>query len=346
MDGIIRLSSAQRKVVLKVYRGAGDARVARRCHVLLLLCQGRSWREIMSVTFCSSSLIRNVCRTVKERGVEGVLGATERRSIAVAWWVMVMLRWLQNHTPRDFGFFRWRWTCGLLALLLWESRRLRISAETIRRTLRQHGFVWRRPRPVVGPKDPEYAEKLGAIRRMLQRLGPDETALFQDEVDVHLNPKIGSQWMEKGKQAEVATPGNNEKRHLSGALDWRTGRLYVSQPHFRRNAQLFVDHLQDLCRRLRCYRVIHIICDNAAFHKSRLVREFLDQQRGRIQLHFLPTYAPETNPIERVWWHLHENVTRNHRCRDMSQLLREVYDYLETNDKHFFELRSCAKLAA
>jgi hypothetical protein len=181
---------------------------------------------------------------------------------------------------------------------------------------------------------------------MLKGLGPSETAVFQDEVDVHLNPKIGSQWMEKGKQAEVVTPGNNEKRHLSGVLDWRTGRLYVSQPHFRRNAQLFVDHLQDLCRRLRCYRVIHVICDNASFHKSRLVREFLAQMDGRIQLHFLPKYAPETNPIERVWWHLHENVTRNHRCRDMSQLLGDVYDFLETNDHHYFELHRVFDQAA
>lgn len=338
MDGIIRLSEAQRKVVLKVYRGAGDARVSRRCHVLLLLSDAWSWREIMAVAFCSSSLIRNVSNAMQSGGVDAVLGRSEQRSIVVAWWVMAVLRWLQNHTPREFGFLRWRWTCGLLARMLWDSYRVRVSAETIRRGLHQHRFVWRRPRPVVGPKDPEYSAKLRALRRMLKGLGPSETAVFQDEVDVHLNPKIGSQWMEVGKQADVVTPGNNEKRHLSGALDWRTGRLYVSQPHFRRNAQLFVDHLQELCRRLRCYRVIHVICDNASFHKSRLVREFLAQTDGRIQLHFLPKYAPETNPIERVWWHLHENITRNHRCSNMTELLQDVYDYLETNNHHYFEL--------
>jgi transposase len=279
-------------------------------------------------------------------GIDAVLGRSEQRPMVVAWWVMVVLRWLQNHTPREFGFLRWRWTCESLAWLLWDLHRVRISGETIRRALHQHGFVWRRPRPVVGPKDPEYSAKLRAIRRMLKGLGSSETAVFQDEVDVHLNPKIGSQWMEKGKQAEVLTPGNNEKRHLSGALDWRTGRLYVSPPHFRRNGQLFVEHLQELCRRLRCYRVIHVICDNASFHSSRLVREFLAQQQGRIQLHFLPKYAPETNPIERVWWHLHENVTRNHRCRDMTELLGDVYDYLEKNNHHYFELHRVFDQAA
>ncbi len=60
---------------------------------------------------------------------------------------------------------------------------------------------------------------------MLHRLRPDKTAVFQDEVDIHLNPKIARQWMEKGKPAVVVAPGDNEKRHLSGDLDWRTGWL-------------------------------------------------------------------------------------------------------------------------
>lgn len=346
MDGIISLSERERKTVLTVYRGTGDARTARRAHVLLLLAEGRSWREIMSLTFCSTSLVRSVNQAMRTGRVEAVLGRGEHRPVVVAWWLMTVLRWLQTQTPRDFGFFRWRWTCGLLALLLWQHHRVRVSGETIRRALHEHGFVWRRPRPIVGPTDPEYVPKLQAIRRLLEDLGPSETAVFQDEVDVHLNPKIGSQWMKRGQQAEVRTPGNNEKRHLSGSLDWKTGRLYVSAPHHRRNAQLFVDHLEVLRQRLRRYRVIHVICDNAKFHDCRQVQKYLDQHPGRFQLHFLPKYAPETNPIERVWWHLHETVTRNHRCTDLPQLLNDVYDYLETNNYHYFEMRRIFTQAA
>jgi transposase len=46
-------------------------------------------------------------------------------------------------------------------------------------------------------------------------------------------------------------------------------------------------------------------------------------------LHFLPRYAPETNPIERIWWRLHETITRNHRCRSLVELVKQVYDWLE-----------------
>ncbi|HMP79818.1 MAG TPA: transposase [Pirellulaceae bacterium] len=96
---------------------------------------------------------------------------------------------------------------------------------------------------------------------------------------------------------------------------------------------MFVGYLEGLRRRLRRYRVIHMICDNAQFHDCRLVRHYLVQHPGRFQLHFLPKYAPEINPIERVWWRLHETITRNHRCTVLPQLLNEVHDYLETNEQ-------------
>jgi transposase len=48
----------------------------------------------------------------------------------------------------------------------------------------------------------------------------------------------------------------------------------------------------------------------------------------RVQLHFLPPYCPDHNRIERLWKDLHDNVTRNHRCSTMDQLMQHVHDYL------------------
>src|SRR5262249_59604170 len=49
--------------------------------------------------------------------------------------------------------------------------------------------------------------------------------------------------------------------------------------------------------RLRGYRVIHVICDNARLHDCQAVRDYLAEHGDRIVLHYLPKYAPETNPI-------------------------------------------------
>jgi len=238
-------------------------------------------------------------------------------------------------SPRDFGFYRSRWTCSTIVVLLDENYGVHVSRETVRRRLHDDDLVWRRPRPVLGPKDPQRAAKLRKIRAVLRNLPVDEMAVFEDEVDVNTNPKIGSMWMRKGQQAEVVTPGTNTKRYLAGSLNWRTGEVVLSEAGTKRNAGLFLAHLDDLRHRFRRYRRIHVICDNAIFHhpkRCRQVRQYVAQWGHRIVLHFLPTYSPDTNPIERVWWHLHEEITRNHRCANIDELLDLVFDWLAAGD--------------
>jgi transposase len=333
MDGSIRLSASDRKSLFDVYRRSTDPEQRLRAHLLLLLADGFAWTVIVEVLYTSTSTINRWRRRYLDEGVECVVGHRKWRASVYEWWLGLALRWVLECSPTRFGFVRSRWSCECIAILLKEDYRVRVSRETIRRRLREANLVWRRPRPVLGPKDPAHAVKLGKIRALLRNLPRDEVAVFMDEVDVNTNPKIGSAWMKRGEQAEVVTPGNNEKRYLAGSLDWRTGRLTLTEgkPRQGRNTDLFLAHLDDLRRRYRCYKVIHVICDNAKPHYAKRVSEYLKEHEGRVVVHYLPAYAPQTNPIERVWWHLHEEVTRNHRCGSMNELLELVRAWLATD---------------
>jgi len=332
MDGSIRLSASDRKTLLRLYRSGVGPR-GRHAQIVLLTADGLSVRDVRRFAYCSFALITQVLRTYRQHGPDALTAMMPPPPPPD--WAARVVDWLTTKTPEDFGYFRRRWSCEALAeVLAWEAG-VQVSAETVRRVLRRLGFVWRRPRPVVGPVDPDRAAKLRAIQDLLRNLPDDETAVFQDEVDVHLNPKIGSCWMRRGEQVEVPTPGNNQKQHLAGSLVWRTGTLVVSPPGSRRNAELFVAHLEDLRRRFRHARKIHVICDNASFHGGRVVREYLERWGHRVALHHLPKYAPETNPIERVWWQLHETMTRNHRCASLGELLGDVYAWIEAR-KNFY----------
>ena len=92
-----------------------------------------------------------------------------------------------------------------------REHEIKVSGETVRRW----GRRMRR------------ATKLTALRRVLAKLPDDETAVFQHDIDINTSPKIGSMWMVKGRQAKVETPGNNEKRYLSGSIHWRTGQVFL-----------------------------------------------------------------------------------------------------------------------
>jgi putative transposase len=336
----IRLTPADRQVLLDNFRRSADPEVRLRAHILLLLDAAFPWATITAVLFCSANTIARWKKRFESEGVTTIVGRPRgRKRSGIHIWATLAVRWVLTLPPADFRFARSRWSCEAVAVVLREDYRVQVGREAVRLWLRSAGLVWRRPRPTIRPKDPDREKKLQVLRELLKGRPADETALFMDEVDVNLNPKVGCQWMKRGQQSVVETPGTNVKRYLAGSIHWRTGRVFLTEglPKEGRGAALFCRHLDDLRRAFRHYRVVHVICDNAGFHKpekSKVVKAYLAKWSGRVVLHYLPTYSPDCNPIERVWWRLHEAVTRNHRCHTIDQLLDLTFDWFETRT-HF-----------
>lgn len=205
-----------------------------------------------------------------------------------------------------------------------------VAVCTMGRVLASVGARLGMPKPIVLCPWPGDARrrKLAQLRRLETRATSDEPVLYSDEVDIHLNPKIGRDWMLCGHQRRVITPGKNQKFYLAGALDVLTGELHTTGAE-RKNAELFCELLRLLAAKYSRARRVHIIVDNYGIHSARAAKKTLAELDGRIVLHFLPPYCPDANRIERVWQDLHANVTRNHRCKSMTQLLGNCRRYLQ-----------------
>jgi transposase len=324
----INLTNSQRDTLFRYYRGPFEPQLRLRAHLLLLLDDGRSWGDIARTLYCSTRTIARWKKRFQRAGLDALAGPSvgAPRRLGVGW-MAVVVHWVLHLTPRAFGFIRSRWCCQTLALVLGRVHRVAVSRETVRRWLRAADIVWRRPRPVLDRTDPDRAAILTRLRGLLRDLPDDETAVFSDEVDLNLNPEVGCMWMAKGQQAPLPTPGDNAKCYLAGSLHWRTGALFETVGP-KRDGVLFVRHLDELRRRLRRYQRIHVICDNAKFHKQGAVVQFLAAHGERVVLHYLPRYAPECNPIERVWWRLREAITRNHSCKSLPELVDLVLAWL------------------
>ena len=225
----------------------------------------------------------------------------------------------------DHGWPRPTWTRELLVLTLRASTGTTVSPSTMSRALREIGARRGRPRPIVlcPLSARQRRRRLAAIRQVLDGARADEVVVYEDEVDIHLNPKIGWDWMPRGLTREVVTPGRNRKAYLAGAFDARDEHLLVVEGA-RKNARLFIDLLEALLRRHPTARRIHVVLDNYGIHKGRQVRAWLHDRGARVRLHFLPPYSPNENRIERVWLDLHANVTRNHTRRSLGWLLHDV----------------------
>jgi transposase len=307
----------------------------RRCRVPLLrthylivigLLNGHSVRHMASVLRVHRSTIYRVAARFRDQGELGLFDRREDNGcLKLDEAYLDALYWAVLRQPHYYGWRRATWTRELLVKTMMRQTGVRVHVGTMSRALRRLGARRGRPRPVVRCPWAAAAKtrRLNTIRRLLDTLPANEVALYGDEVDIHLNPKIGWDWMLPGLQKQVVTPGQNEKRYLAGALDARTGMLYWVEGK-KKNSDLFVALLAKLIDRYPESHAIHLIVDNYRIHTSKLAACALRQWGGRVVLHFLPPYCPNDNRIEPRWRDLHAKVTRNHQCPTMVTLMRAV----------------------
>ena len=210
-------------------------------------------------------------------------------------------------------------------------RTIAVSAETIRRWLHAVGWEWKRAKLRAKDDDPQRVEKLARSRYACEQLRVGITLFFADELDIHLLPKVGSQWMPKGTQVEILTPGTNEKRYWGGALELTTGTI-THCVWYRKTTGLFLDLLNTLDRTHPAPRSTHltVVVDNAKIHQAKKVQKWL-AAHPRFDLLSLPTYCPRANPIERAFGDVHDKCTRNHTRKQMWQLVQDVKQHLQVN---------------
>lgn len=312
-------------------------------HVLLLCAIGRTPTEIAAFLFCSRSSVYRIVSAYRGHSLgfdfadDGTLQPPVR-STCLSPPIKRSLLALLKATPQAFGWCRTRWSCASLAAQLKVNRGIEVSADTLRRWLGEIGWVWKRAKLTAKDDDPQRIEKLARIRWLFEHLGPKQLLLFADELDIHLLSKVGYQWMEKGMQLEVMTPGTNEKNYLAGALDIATGKL-LHCVWFRKTGGLFIDLLKlvDATYSTGDYRQIFVVVDNYKIHKAKAVARWL-QRHPRFELVYLPTYCPKANPIERAFGDVHDKCTRNHRRKRLRDLVADVVKHLRVNGPWQYKL--------
>jgi len=340
-----------RRIVLHPRTRAKLQRLARRCkdadtrtRYRIVLLAGEEWsgKRIAKALGCCPA---TVSRTLDRWEAYGQAGLVDRREdngqLKADDLYAQTVAWILESSPQDFFHRRPTWTRRLLV----ETARtftgggVTVSVTTMGRLLRWLKARRGRPKPTAPCPWSERARQLrmAAIRSLVDALPATEAAVWEDEADVDLNPRIGFDWMLPGTQRAVPTPGKNVKRYFAAAMDARTDELVWVKGE-RKNSRLFIDLLKKLLARYADKAVIHVVLDNYTIHSSRQTRLWLAEfGGGKFRLHFLPPYCPDDNRIERkLWREMHANVTVNHRCSTIKQLVGEVVYYLM---KHNHEAR-------
>jgi transposase len=143
---------------------------------------------------------------------------------------------------------------------------------------------------------------LAGVKKKAKNEG--RTIVFIDESGLSERPHRCRTWAPRGQTPVLQYHFNWKMLSAIAGVTWWNFyfRLF---PGAIRSPQI-IEFLSHLLRHIP--GKLLIVWDGLPGHRSRMVWDFVHQQRGRLWLEFLPAYAPELNPVEYLWshWKQHE----------------------------------------
>ena len=102
----------------------------------------------------------------------------------------------------------------------------------------------------------------------------------------------------------VTTSGQRQSLNVISAVNAR-GEFWAVTYTGKLNAESFVVFLMDFMSSQS--GKVFLVVDGHPAHKANLVKSYIQSLQGRLELHFLPPYAPDLNPDEFVWSYMKNN---------------------------------------
>jgi len=134
--------------------------------------------------------------------------------------------------------------------------------------------------------------------------------LYEDECSLSNTATLSYSWNEKGKQPLIKQKqSRRERQTLFGCVEPATGIVLAKRAE-KGNARTFKRFLLKVLNEYKNKKVTMIL-DNVRYHHAKMLKPFLEKNKDRIELFFLPAYSPDFNPMERIWWYMRKKITHS-----------------------------------
>jgi transposase len=145
---------------------------------------------------------------------------------------------------------------------------------------------------------------------LLNSLADNEAVLFADAVHPTHAVRAAGCWAPKQETLAIGQTSGRQRINIHGAINLETGQTRMIEV-LTVDAVSTIRLLESIEALYPLLVLIHVFLDNARYHHAKLVQEWLARPGCRIKLHFVPSYCPHLNPIERLWGLMHRNITHN-----------------------------------
>lgn len=258
---------------------------------------------------------------------------------------------LLDHPPAHYGYGHGSWNTKLMARLIHDRFGVSYDHNHVGVIMHELGYSWQMPAKQARERDEQkiahWRDEVwpGIVEQVKKR---QSTLVFVDEAGYSMIPTLQKQWAVRG-QTPVVKHRNRWFRKVSviGGLTVSPDRTELGlelnwHPGEHVDQEKVVDFLADLVKQQN--RPLDIVWDNLSAHGGKRIRQFL-ADHPHVQLHRLPPYAPDLNPIEGVWSLTKYHRMANHGIDDLDTLHERALQATADVAAQPHLLRSCIQHA-
>jgi transposase len=237
-------------------------------------------------------------------------------------------RWILGKDPRQYGFDFGLWTRRVVQVLIQENMGIELGLTAVGRLLASLDITPQKPLRRAYERDPVAVdlwvrETYPKLKKRAKKLGA--RIFFLDEAGFQSDPPLSRTYGLKGHTPEVPTSGQRQSLNVISAVTAR-GEFWAVTYNSKLNAETFVLFLKDFMRSQK--GKVFLVVDGHPAHKAKVVKAYVQSLQGRLELYFLPPYAPDLNPDEFVWSYMKSNGVSKKPLKQNESLEQRVTEDL------------------
>jgi transposase len=213
-------------------------------------------------------------------------------------------RWIVGKDPRQYGFEFGLWTRRIVQTMIRDKFKVELCLTSVGKLLAQLELTPQKPLRRAYERDPVRIElwKKEEYPKLKKRARKHGAKIyFLDETGFSSEPNLRRTYGLKGETPVVPTSGKRQKVNVISAVNAQGAFWCQAYTHTLKQGT-FIEFLQDFMASQR--GKVFLVLDSHPAHIANSVKEYVKSTRGKLELHFLPPYAPDLNPDEFVWNYL------------------------------------------
>jgi len=323
------LSPTELQELRTIHRAAKldkNVNLAYKINAVILLGSGWSLDEVVEALFLDDETLRNYVEKYKKGGVLELAETHYKGSVSKLTSEQQELLCLELESQI---YLTTKQICAYVLLRFGVGYTESGMADLLKRL----DFVYKKPKLVPGNPDEEKQETfVKAYLEFMEQKKKDELVFFMDAVHPTHNAQAAYGWFKKGKEQKLQTNSGRDRLNIHGAMNAETYETTTIITEGSINGDTTIDLLKNLEQIYYWASAIYVILDNAKYHFSDAVLEYL--KVSKVKLVFLPTYSPKLNLIERLWGFFKKTVLHNTYYEKYSKFKEACTNFFKEQDKY------------